>query len=48
VKIFATPDCKAILVFKKQKQRFEKSGRFLDALLENELSDRKRTEIRLD
>jgi hypothetical protein len=34
--------------FKKQKQRFEKSGRFLDALLEKQLSGRKRDEKRLD
>jgi hypothetical protein len=34
--------------FKKQKQRFEKSGGFLDALLEKQLSDRKRTLKRLD
>jgi hypothetical protein len=34
--------------FIKQKQRFEKSGRFLDALLEKQLSGRKRAEKRLD
>jgi hypothetical protein len=33
---------------KKQKQRFEKSGRFLDALLEKQLLGRKRVLKRLD
>jgi hypothetical protein len=34
--------------FIKQKQRFEKSGGFLDALLEKQLLRRKRTLKRLD